>query len=207
MPITTTLNRILAHQPCGQELIPPLTGWLKLLNGLGKTKADNEPLPFTRIVEINGIDDARWACRAEPQYAREYRLHAVWCAREIEHLMTDQRSRDALNVSERYANGEATEAELAAARDAAGDAARDAAWAATDAARDAAWAATDAAGNAGGAAWAAAGVARDTAWEAAWAAALAATDAAGNAGEAAWAAARAAQKEKFIEMCNTTNAR
>ena len=200
MPITTTLNRILAHQPCGQELIPPLTGWLKLLNGLGKTKADNEPLPFTRIVEINGIDDARWACRAEPQYAREYRLHAVWCAREIEHLMTDQRSRDALNVSERYANGEATEAELAAARDAAGDAARDAAWAATDAARDAAWAATDAAGNAGGAAWAAAGVARDTAWEAAWAAA-------GNAGATAWAAARAAQKAKFIEMCNTTNAR
>ena len=195
MPITTTLNRILAHQPCGQELIPPLTGWLKLLNGLGKTKADNEPLPFTRIVEINGIDDARWACRAEPQYAREYRLHAVWCAREIEHLMTDQRSRDALNVSERYANGEATEAELAAARDAAGDAARDAAWAATDAARDAAWAATDAAGNAGGAAWAAAGVARDTAWEAAWAAA-------GNAGATAWAAARAAQKAKFIEVCS-----
>ena len=101
MPITTTLNRILAHQPCGQELIPPLTGWLKLLNGLGKTKADNEPLPFTRIVEINGIDDARWACRAEPQYAREYRLHAVWCAREIEHLMTDQRSRDALKVPAR----------------------------------------------------------------------------------------------------------
>ena len=201
--ITTTLNRILEHGP-DRHL------WSKLLAGLGKTKADDEPLPYARIAEINGINFALWACRAEPSYAREWRLYIVWCAREVEHLMTDQRSRDALDISERYANREATEEELAAAGDAAGEAvvatwlardavgaaARDAAWAASWAAWSAAWVELDTAGDA---AW----VARDTAW----AAALAATDAAGNAGATAWAAARAAQKAKFIEMCNTTNAR
>jgi len=127
MPITTTLNRIRAHHPCRD-------GWVKLLAGLGKSEADDEPLLYTRIVEINGIDDALWACRAEPQYAKEWRLYAVWCARQVEHLMEDQRSKDTLVIAERHANSEATDEELAAAW----DAARDAAW---EAARDAAWAA------------------------------------------------------------------
>ena len=56
---------------------------------------------------------------------RDLRLFAVKCARRVEHLMDDERSRKALDVAERYANGEATDAELDAAR----DAARDAAWA------------------------------------------------------------------------------
>ena len=86
------------------------------------------------------------------------RLFAVGCARRVQHLMTDQRSLDALDVAERYANGNATKDELNAARDAAWDAsiyaARDAAWAAARAAaRAAAWAAArDAAGDAVGAA-------------------------------------------------------
>jgi hypothetical protein len=131
---TTTLNRIRAHGPCEY-------GWRKLLAGLGKTAADDEPLPFARIVEINGLDDALWCCRAEPQYAREWRLFAVWCARQVQHLMKDPRSVAALDVAERHAQGEATDEELAAAkaaaRDAAWDAARAAAWdAARDAARD-----------------------------------------------------------------------
>jgi len=81
---------------------------------------------------------------------RELRLFAVWSARQVQHLMTDARSLAALGVAERYANGEATDEELAAA----GDAAWDAAWAA---ARAAAWAAAGAA-------------ARDAAWDAARAA-------------------------------------
>ena len=77
---------------------------------------------------------------------RELRLIAVKCARQVQHLMKDERSINALDVAERFANGEATQEELTAARDAAWDAA----WAAAGAARDAAWAA------AGDAAWAAA---------------------------------------------------
>ena len=114
--ITTTLNRIRDHKPCAD-------GWTKLLKHLGKTQADDEPLPFATILESNGLDAALWCCRAEPQYAKEWRLYAVWCARRVQHLMTDPRSLAALDVAERYANGQATADDLAAARAAAGDAA------------------------------------------------------------------------------------
>ena len=80
---------------------------------------------------------------------KELRLFAVDCARQVQHLMTDQRSIAAIDVADRHAHGSATDAELdaaalAAARDAAWAAARDAAWAA----RAAAWAALDAARDA-----------------------------------------------------------
>ncbi|MHB1641801.1 MAG: hypothetical protein ACYCS8_03955 [Acidithiobacillus sp.] len=131
--ITTTLKRIRDHGPCAE-------GWQKLLKGLGKTQADDEPLQFSEILRINGLDDALWCCRAEPQHAKEWRLYAVWCARQVQHLMTDPRSLAALDVAERYASGEATAEELDAARDAAWAAARDTAWAAArDTARDTAW--------------------------------------------------------------------
>jgi hypothetical protein len=101
---------------------------------------------------------------------KSLRLIAVRCAREVQHLMKDQRSIDALDVAERHANGEATDEELTAAWAAADAAARDAADAA-------AWDA------AGAAARAAAG---DAAWDAA--------------GAAAWAAARAAAGAKQADI-------
>ena len=157
----TTLNRIREHSPCEG-------GWKKLLTHLGKTSADDEPLSLLTILNSNGIDDALWCLRTMPEHNRVWRLYAVWCARQVQHLMTDQRSLDALDVAERHARGDVSDEEMDAAGDAAraaaGDAARAAAWAAAgDAARAAAWAA-----------------ARDAAGDAAWA--------------AAWAAARAAQE-------------
>jgi hypothetical protein len=50
---------------------------------------------------------------------RNLRLFAVRCARRVQHLMTDERIIKALDAAERYANGEATDDELAAARAAA----------------------------------------------------------------------------------------
>ena len=50
---------------------------------------------------------------------REMRLFAVWCARQVQHLMPDQQGIDALDVAERFANGEASIDELDAARTAA----------------------------------------------------------------------------------------
>jgi hypothetical protein len=96
---------------------------------------------------------------------KELRLIAVKCARQVQHLMTDQRSINALDVAERFSNGEATEQDLAAARDASWDAARAAAGAA---ARAAARAAAGAAARA---------AARDASWDASWAAAGAAAGA------------------------------
>lgn len=148
-------------------------------------------IPLLDILKSNGLDDALWTLRCISGADRDLRLFAVWCARQVEHLMQDQCSKDALNVAERFANGEATDEERAAAGDAAWDAALGAAGAAAGAA---AWAAAWAA--AGGAARAAAlGAARAAAGDAAWDAARA----------AAWGAARAAawdaQKEMFERMC------
>jgi hypothetical protein len=92
---------------------------------------------------------------------RELRKFAVWCARQVQHLMTDARSVAALDVAERHADGLATDAELNAARDAAGRASWDAAWgvarvAANAALADARYAARAAAEDAAGdaqAAW------------------------------------------------------
>lgn len=128
----TTLNKIRAHEPCESS-------WKNLLKNLGKTKADDEPLALTTILESNGFDDALWCLSAVDGHEREMRLFAVECARSVQHLMKDKRSIDAIDVAERFANGQATQQELDAARAAAGTAARDAAQAAGTAARDAAW--------------------------------------------------------------------
>jgi hypothetical protein len=216
----TTLSRIREHLPC-------VNGWKRMLESLGKTTADDEPLPFRVILESNGLDDALWCCRTAPEYAREWRLYAVWCARQVQHLMTDAACIHALDVAESYANGEATEEELAASRAAArkairkgartGDAAeavtrgavrtatRDAAWAA---ARDIAWTAAREAARAAAreetGTWTAS---QDAAWDAASEAALARAwgvpkvNAAWVAvWDSAWTAARAAQKEEFLRV-------
>jgi hypothetical protein len=110
------------------------------------------------------------------------RLFACWClrntpladGRRVWALLTDI-TREAVEVSERYARGEANEKELEAARAAAGAAAWAAAWAAAEtsawaAAREAAWAAARAAAETS--AWdAVRAAARDAAWTSAWAAA------------------------------------
>jgi hypothetical protein len=184
--MTTTLNKIKAHSPCKD-------GWNKLLNYLGKTQADNEPLSIATIIQSNGIKDAVWALRAVEGKDKEIRLFAADCAELVLHIFenrypNDDCPRKAIQAARDYANGVIDKYELAAARDAAWDAARaaarDAAW---DAARVAAWDAARAAAR--DAAWDAAG---DAAWDAARAAARdAAWDAAGV---AAWDAARVAAR-------------
>ena len=140
----TTLNQIRAQSPCKD-------GWEKLLRSIGKTTADDDVVTIAQIIDSNGLDDALWCLRAVQGHDKEIRLYAVWCARQAQHLMTDQRSIAALDVSDRFARGNASADELAAAQDAAQAAAQDAARAAARAAaQDAAQAAARAA------AWAAA---------------------------------------------------
>jgi hypothetical protein len=80
---------------------------------------------------------------------KELRLFAVFAARQVQHLMTDSRSIAAIDVAERFANGEASVEELetayAVARAVARAAAYTAAYATTSAARAAARVATSAA--------------------------------------------------------------
>ena len=176
MQLTTTLNKIKAYNPCPN-------GWQKLLKNLGKTTADDEPLSFSSILDSNGLEDALWCCYTVPEYDWVWRLYAVWCARQVQRLITDPRSLNALDVAERYANGQATDEELSAA----------------EAAAKEAWVATfDAGAAAEDAARAAARAARAVAFDAGVAAGDA--DAAQAAGDAAREAARATQAAKFREM-------
>ena len=122
----TTLNKIKERSPC-QDV------WKKLLKHLGKTKADDELLPFAVILESNGLADALWCTRAAPEYSKEWRGLAIAYARRVQHLMKDPRSIKALDVAEAFLKGEATQAELDKAR-------KDAAYYAADAAAAAAYA-------------------------------------------------------------------
>lgn len=169
----TTLNRIRKHQPCRD-------GWEKLLRHLNKTQPDDEPLPLEEILDSNGFNDALWCLRAVEGHDREMRLYAVWCARQVQHLMTDPRSVAVLDVAERYARGQASQEKLKGAWVAAWEAA---AWDAAGAAR-AAWVAARAA-------WVAA-----AAWEAAWAARAAARE----------QAAIDAQVTEFRRLCREIDA-
>jgi hypothetical protein len=97
--------------------------------------------------------DVWWLCNLLPKEGPgSQRAYALWCAKQVEHLMKDDRSTQCLQIVERrvVAPESVSDNELSAAKDAAWAAARDAAWAAASAAaRAAAWdAARDAARDA-----------------------------------------------------------
>ena len=92
-------------------------------------------IPLDKLLELNGLDDTLWALQAVIEPAdMEIRLLACGFA---EHTLpisetkypADKRPRIAIKVARRYANGQATLMELAAA-------ARAASWAARDAERE-----------------------------------------------------------------------
>ena len=152
-----------------------------------------EPIGIEFILDSNGLDDALWALRVVPGIDRDCRHYAVWCARQVQHLMTDRRSIAAMDAAERHADGLATDDELRAALNAAIDAACDAentaAWGA------ARYAARYAALNS------AVDDARHAAKDAEKNAALAATNAAMVSRSDAWNAVRTAQSEMLRIMC------
>lgn len=108
----TTLNKIRSRKPCKH-------GWWKLLISLRKTKSDDDRLSLGHVLESNGLRDAIWSLRACDDIEKDARLFAVECARRVTHMMNDQRSIDALDIAEKYANGGATRKQLSTAKRAA----------------------------------------------------------------------------------------
>jgi hypothetical protein len=161
--------------------------------------AENETLSIREWIEkyrnvVKSKEDVIWLiCRNDFMTDKDLRLFAVWCARTTYSLydsldQIDPRSITAIDTAERYANGEATDDELSAAR----EAARGASWGASQGsaleasrgvARGAAWEASRGASQ-GSALEASRGVAREAARGAAW--------------EAAWEAAREAQIDQLL---------
>jgi len=66
-----------------------------------------DPVSIEFIIDSNGFDDALWALQCLTEADRDLRMYAVWCARQVQDLITDQRSLEALSVAERFANGRA----------------------------------------------------------------------------------------------------
>lgn len=133
--LTTTLKQLRSAGAC-------YDGYNKLVRSLQKlpfTMDDEDLDTYIRfnhkeeinlldILKSNGIDDCLWSFRATTQNCDKVaRLIAVKCVREVQNLITDPRSLNAIDVAERFARGEATEEERAAAQSAAQDAAQDAA--------------------------------------------------------------------------------
>ena len=81
-------------------------------------------LEILRHAEIPPQHKLWVVCREDIIDAKTLRLFAVWCCRQVQHLITDPRSVAAVDCAEKFANGDATAEELAAAW----AAARDAAW-------------------------------------------------------------------------------
>lgn len=185
--ITTTLNAIREHHPCEE-------GWRRLLDHLGKPGPDDEPFPLSVLLDSGGLEDCIWCLRVRPDLNSLWRLYAVWCARRVQHFMTDPRSIAALDVAERHALGQATDEELATAwadsRAAQVEVRQAASWASTDVAS---WTAAEAASRT-----AEAVVAGDAVGDAAGAAEEAAVQAVTS--DATWTAARTARTAQIAKL-------
>jgi len=139
MKFEVTLKQLRENKAC-------VSGYNKVVSALKGIEYDcnketyirfkyDAPISLISIVETNGLYDALWCLRCNQEWDRDSRLFAVWCARQVQHLMKDERSINALNVAENFANGLAAQEELstawaaewAAAMDAAIDAYRAAA--------------------------------------------------------------------------------
>lgn len=99
-----------------------------LRRALGRLYGDKTPIPLTKIIETNGLDDALWSLRAlspgqEAERERVVRRFLVWVCRFtplpggriLLDLITDTRSR---NIVEKLKRGEPITAEDVAAVDA-----------------------------------------------------------------------------------------
>jgi len=114
------------YKTISNEIIRSINSKSNLLNIITD---ENEELPIKDWVQkyrkVVPAKDILWLLlREEFLSEKDLILFAVWCAREALKLIADpdERSVEACNVVERYANGEATQEELLAARDAADDA-------------------------------------------------------------------------------------
>lgn len=99
----TSLNKIWAQGPCNR-------GWETLLNYLGKTEADDEPLSFHSILQSNGLDDAIWALQSIE--APEVRMFAIRSIRQRFPIINNSRIEWALDTAELYTAGLADDADL-----------------------------------------------------------------------------------------------
>ena len=136
-----TLNQLKEWEACTD-------GYRKVISHVGLDYDKDKPINLSTILTSNDVDDTLWCVdriALTPEQERGFRLLACGYAERVLPIFEkdhpgDMRPRDCIEVARRYAVDEATEEEMAAAKDAAW-AAKAAAWAARAAAWDAARAA------------------------------------------------------------------
>jgi hypothetical protein len=111
------------YKTISNEIIRSINSKSNLLNIITD---ENEELPIKDWIKkyrnVVSAKDILWLLLRKEFLSEKYlRLFVVWCARELFKSIEnpDERSVEACNVAERYANGEATKEELLDARDAA----------------------------------------------------------------------------------------
>lgn len=112
--MNTSLAKIKSNGPC-------LDRWKHLLEGLGKTKADDEPLSYIQILDINGLADAYWSLKClEFEHDFIVRLYAArvaesWLPYYNAVYPKDKRVAECIRVARSFALREASWSELEAA--------------------------------------------------------------------------------------------
>jgi hypothetical protein len=104
MPVMITLNKIRAVSLYEDE-------WNKVRDAHKNLEMDT-PFPLYDVLDSNGLGDTLQCFKVLPEHIEIPKRFTLWCARGVQHLMTDKRSVDALDVAERYLDGDATREEL-----------------------------------------------------------------------------------------------
>lgn len=104
-PITSGVNCMIAHGV-------PRTWMDKLCDHYGTVNLGTQEIGYDVLMDVLGPEKALWCCQTQPQHNTIWRRYAVWCARQMQHLMEDERSVRAIDVAEQHANGKATDSEL-----------------------------------------------------------------------------------------------
>jgi len=79
-------------------------------------KPDDE-IGIVQLVGWVGLYPAIWCCQTLPEFDKQWRLYAVWCARlvpanqRLNYMKTNELHVNAINLAERFANGQVDEAE------------------------------------------------------------------------------------------------
>lgn len=110
----TTINKMRAARPC-------YSGFQKFLRDSGRTTADddNDIVRVDEVLRIAGLDAALWTLRTvegTPAQLKAIKMLGIRYARSVEHLLIDPRIKPALDVAERYVNGQASDEELKSAQ-------------------------------------------------------------------------------------------
>lgn len=85
---------------------------------------DDEQFPAASIVDPINLKDAIGVFYIRSENSTLWQHYAVWCAQQVRHLLTDERSSSALDVARRHINGEGSAKKIVAAVDAADKASR-----------------------------------------------------------------------------------